>query len=192
MAVKVIFLDKDGTLIPDIPYNVDPARISLARGLFTETDLIGVEARLRELLGAYDIPLAGFYYCPHHVAGSLPDYAITCQCRKPEPGMILRAAREFDVDLSASWMIGDILNDIEAGRRAGVRTVLIDNGNETEWILTTMRQPHYRAGDLSQAAQMILDGGERGDPAMPGSERVANVGARGLDLQRMPKKEEVQ
>ncbi len=183
MAVKVIFLDKDGTLIPDIPYNVDPARITLlpgaieglrmlhaagykfivvtnqsgvARGLFTEADLVGVEARIRELLGEHGIPLAGFYYCPHHVAGALPEYAIACECRKPEPGMILKAAHEYDIDLVHSWMIGDILNDVEAGRRAGVRTVLIDNGSETEWVLTSQRQPHYRARDLQEAAEAIL------------------------------------
>ncbi len=199
--MKVIFLDKDGTLIPDIPYNVDPGRISLlpgaaeglkmlyaagykfiiitnqsgvARGLFTEADLAGVEGRLRELLGEHGIPLAGFYYCPHHVAGTLPGYAIACECRKPEPGMILRAASEYDVDLSQSWMIGDILNDVEAGRRAGVRTVLIENGNETEWIMTSQREPHYRARDLWAAADVILNGGARN------KERVAHaVGAHG-------------
>lgn len=180
---RVIFLDKDGTLIPDIPYNVDPAQISLlpgaaeglralyaagykiiiitnqsgvARGLFTEVDLIGVEARLRDLLAEEGVPLAGFYYCPHHVAGTRPEYAIACECRKPEPGLILKAAQDYDVDLSESWMIGDILNDVQAGRRAGCRTILVDNGNETEWQITPQRIPHHTVQDLREAARVIL------------------------------------
>lgn len=171
MAVKAVFVDKDGTLVENLPYNVDPERISLTRnaaeaireiaavgyrvivvsnqpgaalGLFPEQDLRQVEKRLRELLPALD----GFYYCPHAPQAG-------CSCRKPAPGMLERAAREQDVELSGSWMIGDILDDIEAGRRAGCRTILLDNGNETEWRLGEARRPHYVARDLSQAAQII-------------------------------------
>ncbi len=180
---RVIFLDKDGTLIEDVPYNVDPAYIRLlpgaieglkalhqegyklivvsnqsgvARGLFAEEDLAGVQGRLRELLAEHGIPLAGFYYCPHHVAGVLPDYAIACDCRKPEPGMLLRAAEEYDVDLENSWMIGDILNDVEAGRRAGCKTIMLSSGHETEWNLGPLREPHHYAEDLREAAEIIL------------------------------------
>ena len=172
---RAIFLDKDGTLIDDVPYNVDPERIALspgamqsvaeiasrgfrvivvsnqpgaALGYFEEKDLQEVEARLREMLPVLD----GFYYCPH-----APDAG--CDCRKPAAGMLERAAREHGVDLRASWMVGDILDDVEAGRRAGCRTVLIDNGNETEWRLAPLREPHLRARNLREAAALILKAG---------------------------------
>jgi histidinol-phosphate phosphatase family protein len=168
---KAVFLDKDGTLVVNVPYNVDPERTVLtpgaaaavarlsaagyriivvsnqpgaALGFFSEKALHGVEAKLRELLPG----LHGFYYCPH-----LP--AERCACRKPQPGLIERAAREHEVDLAASWMIGDILDDIQAGRRAGCCTILLDVGNETEWVLSEERSPHHVAADLRQAAALI-------------------------------------
>ena len=193
--MRAIFLDKDGTLVEDLPYNVDPKLLRLApgaldglrllraagyglfvisnqsgvaRGLFPESALAPVEARLRELLGRAGVALAGFYYCPHHPRGRVAGYALVCRCRKPAPGLVRRAAREHAVELGASWFIGDILDDVEAGRRAGCRTVLIDNGNETEWRLTALRQPDHTAPNLLSAAQFILDrSGVRGDP-LPG------------------------
>jgi D-glycero-D-manno-heptose 1,7-bisphosphate phosphatase len=181
MAQPAVFLDKDGTLIKDVPYNIDPAQIELvdgsthslkrlraagyrlvvvtnqsgvARGLFPETAMQGVRAQIETLLG---LQLDGFYYCPHHPRGTLPAYAIECECRKPNPGMLLTAARDLDLDLAASWMVGDILNDVEAGHRAGCRAILIDNGNETEWIPGPHRQPDYTVGGLSEAADRILE-----------------------------------
>ena len=71
------------------------------------------------------------------------------------PGMLHRAAREHGIDLERSWMIGDILHDIEAGRRARCNTLLIDNGNETEWHMTPQRTPHLKAADLYEAALLI-------------------------------------
>jgi histidinol-phosphate phosphatase family protein len=183
MTNRAVFLDKDGTLIEDVPYNVDPTLIRLApgagdglrqlhmagyrlivisnqsgvaRGHFPEAALGDVERRLRELLADAGVPLAGFYYCPHHPAGVVPEYAFDCGCRKPAPGLIQRACRDHGLDVAASWFVGDILDDMEAGRRAGCRTVLIDNGNETEWVLTPAREPHHKAGDLAEAAALIL------------------------------------
>lgn len=179
--VPAVFLDKDGTLIPDIPYNVEPSKITLsdfaqgalgklcdrgfklivisnqsgvARGYFPESALIGVERRLQALLSP--IRLDGFYYCPHHPHGQLSDYRVECDCRKPKAGMLLKAAREHEIDLARSWMIGDILNDVEAGRTAGCRSILIENGNETEWILNAAREPHFRVADLAGSAEIIL------------------------------------
>ena len=102
--------------------------------------------------------LDGFYYCPHHPDGIVPRYAVACDCRKPEPGLIHPAAREHDLALGESWFIGDILDDVEAGRRAGCRTVLIDNGNETEWKRSPLRRPDLVARDLAEAAQFIAPG----------------------------------
>lgn len=185
MSDRAVFLDKDGTLIENVPYNVDPDKIRLlpgteaglkslheagyklvvvsnqsgvARGYFTEAQLERVERRLRALLSRAGIPLLAFYYCPHHPEGAVTRYAVVCYCRKPAPGLFLQAARDHDLCLSESWAIGDILDDIEAGRRAGCRTMLIDNGNETEWTLSPLRSPHYTVKDLEQAAQVILSG----------------------------------
>jgi histidinol-phosphate phosphatase family protein len=178
-----VFFDKDGTLVDDVPYNVDPDRIRLAggadtalpaiagagykicvvsnqsgvaRGRFPESALAGVEARVRTLLAALGVPLAGFYYCPHHPEGSEAAYAVGCDCRKPAAGLIARAAADQSIDCARSWLVGDILNDVEAGRRAGCRTVLLDSGNETEWQRSPEREPHYVAGSLHEAATMIL------------------------------------
>lgn len=170
-----IFLDKDGTLIDDVPDNVDPEHIRLthraleglrlladydyqlivvtnqsgiARGLFSEEDLRGVANHLDRLLAEVDLHLAGFYYCPHLLADG-------CTCHKPEPGLILRAAEEHNLELTRSWFLGDILNDIEAGRRAGCRTVLINTGNETEWRITPDRIPEYLVSNLAEAAWLV-------------------------------------
>ena len=186
MAVNAaVFLDKDGTLVENVPYNADPAKIRLAagagqalrvmqaagyrifvvsnqsgvaRGYFPETALAGVLKRLRELLDAQGVDLAGFYYCPHHPQGAVTTYATGCTCRKPEPGLILRAATEHEVDLEKSWLVGDILDDVEAGRRAGCRTILIDNGNETEWRNGADRTPDFKVADLPAAARVITEG----------------------------------
>ncbi|SFN79484.1 D,D-heptose 1,7-bisphosphate phosphatase [Nitrosospira briensis] len=172
---RAVFIDKDGTLIHDVPYNVDPKNVRLtmgagralwrmknagyqlivisnqsgvARGLFEEKHLLPVNRRIQTLLAPYGVKIDAFYYCPHG-----PDD--DCECRKPMPGMILRAARDHGFDPQISWMIGDILNDVEAGNRAGCRTIHIDNGNETEWIRSAYRQPLYTVRDLTEAADII-------------------------------------
>src|SRR5439155_10333247 len=110
-------------------------------------------------LAELGIPLTGFYYCPHYPTGVVEAYAIACSCRKPEAGLLFQAARKHGLDLARCWFIGDILNDVEAGRRAGCRTILLDNGHETEWVLTPARTPHERAAYLAEAARIIT--GER-------------------------------
>jgi D,D-heptose 1,7-bisphosphate phosphatase len=179
---KAVFLDKDGTVIDNLPFKADPGRMTLARGAaaglqrfnrlgylllvvsnqpgvafgrFGPAALAVVERRLRQLLWGEGLPLAGFYYCPHHPHGSVPEYARLCTCRKPWPGMLLRAATEHGIDLRASWMAGDILDDVEAGRRAGCRTVLIDNGGETVWRRSRLRWPDVTAPDLDAAARLV-------------------------------------
>lgn len=183
LSHKAVFLDKDGTLIENVPYNVDPTQIQwcegaiaslqqlhqagyklfvitnqsgVARGYFAETELAIVEHHLTQELAQFSIPLAGFYYCPHHPDGTIAPYNIDCVCRKPEPGLLLRAAADHQIDLNASWFIGDILHDVAAGRAAGCRTILIDNGNETEWELSLQRLPHHLVANLTAAARVIL------------------------------------
>lgn len=178
-----VFIDKDGTLIDNVPYNVDPGLIRLsrragealallkrhgfllfvvsnqsgvARGYFSESAVKGVKMRLAELLTEYGVALDDFYYCPHHPQGSVEEYACPCDCRKPMPGMLLAAARGHGVDLQRSWMVGDILDDVEAGHRAGCRSILIDNGNETEWETSPLRRPDHKVADMREAADIII------------------------------------
>jgi D-glycero-D-manno-heptose 1,7-bisphosphate phosphatase len=183
MSRKAVFLDKDGTLIENVPYNVDRTRIRLAAnaidallllsglgyelivvsnqpgvalGLFPPGALNAVEEHLNDLFLARGFRLTDCYWCPHHPEGVVPDYSLTCTCRKPMPGMLQVAAREHDIDLSASWLIGDILNDVEAGNRAGCRSILLDMGSETEWLRGPHRTPEYVANDLLDAASYIM------------------------------------
>ena len=114
-----------------------------------------VADRLADLLFRENLSLDGFYYCPHHPLGTVGSYATVCTCRKPSPGMLIKAAHDHDINLRESWMIGDILHDVEAGNRAGCRTLLIDNGNETEWRLGPRRGPTRMAPDLYAAAVLI-------------------------------------
>jgi histidinol-phosphate phosphatase family protein len=170
-----VFIDKDGTLIQDVPYNIDPGNVCLmagagqalchiknagykvivisnqsgvAKGLFEERELLSVNEQIQALLAPYGVKVDTFYYCPHG-----PDDG--CDCRKPMPGMILRAAKDHVIDLRRSWMIGDILHDVEAGNRAGCYTIHLDNGGETEWVKGDYRQPLYSVKDLAAAADII-------------------------------------
>ena len=191
MAVrKAIFLDKDGTLIPDVPYNVDPDKISLspntvdgllalqqqgfmlliisnqsgiARGFFDHDALVIVEQKIQSLLQKYGLSLAGFYYCPHHPESVIARYRLDCTCRKPKPGLILEAGLDHQIDLSQSWLIGDILHDIEAGHRAGCKAILINNGNETDWEMNSQRIPDAMVQNIDEAAMYILNHIKRTD-----------------------------
>lgn len=178
-----IFLDKDGTLLADIPYNVNPQRMhfapgafqglvrlatlgwplivisnqpGVALGKFSQQDLLAVQEQLKTMFYEAGATLAGFYYCPHHPKGVRPAYSSHCECRKPSPGLLHLAAARHDIDLNRSWFIGDILDDIEAGRRAGCRTLLLNNGNETEWVTNEWRVPDSMEADLDSASRWII------------------------------------
>jgi D,D-heptose 1,7-bisphosphate phosphatase len=205
MAMKqrrAVFLDKDGTLVANVPYNVNPARVALtcgagpaierlanagfllivvsnqsgvALGKFTERDLYGVEDRIQELLQPSDVAIDAFYYCPHLPNAPVERYAKRCACRKPHAGMLLRAAQEWNVDLERSWVVGDILDDVEAGRRAGCRTMLIVNGNETEWRPSPARVPHAYATNLMHATRLILAADARARSEQPSAREILNA-----------------
>jgi histidinol-phosphate phosphatase family protein len=183
MTIPVVFLDNDGTLVENVPMNVDPRYITLTRGarealrrlhlagfriavvsnqpgvaqgLFDERALERVAVRVQDLLGAAGIPLGGFFYCPHHPQGRIAAFARPCECRKPAPGLVQHAAARLGADLARSWMVGDILDDVEAGRRAGCRTMLFDSGGETEWVVTADRRPDHVATSFAEVADRIL------------------------------------
>jgi D-glycero-D-manno-heptose 1,7-bisphosphate phosphatase len=180
---KVVFIDKDGTLIKDIPYNVNPQLISiqdgaalalrewkafgyliivvsnqsgLARGYFTKRQLLMAVDKLKSLLMDEGATIDDFFFCPHHPDGVVQVYATECDCRKPSAGLLIEAAKKWGIDLRQSWMVGDILNDVEAGHRAGCKTILIDNGNETEWRLDSQRTPTFIVRSITEAAERIL------------------------------------
>lgn len=186
-----VFIDKDGTLVHDVPYNTDPSRVRLradagpalarlqehgyrlvlvtnqpgvALGLFPPDALDGVWKKIAAELSRYGVVLDAIVHCPHHPEGTEARYRRTCECRKPAPGLLLQAARTHDLDLRRSWMIGDILDDIEAGRRAGCRTVLLAVGSETEWRHGLLREPDIVATSLTEAVEGILTWPERAEP----------------------------
>lgn len=132
----------------------------IARGEVTPEGLERIHDKLETLLGQEGAYLDAIYYCPHHpdrgYAGERPEYKVECGCRKPRPGMLLRAAADYNIDLAESWMVGDGRSDMEAGTAAGCRTVLLDGDT-----------------DLPRAVDAILGGGtpaERTRPAQAGKD----------------------
>ncbi len=179
---RAVFIDKDGTLVENVPYNIDPRKIrftqgaiaalrglraggyrvvlvtnqsGVGRGLFTERELVRYLRSLEELLGMAGITLDAIEYCPHEIGSNHTSYRRACSCRKPNPGMLLRAARRLNLDLESSWMIGDTPADVEAGRRAGCRTVLV--GDDRIHTMAEQRRPDFFADTLEYAVTTVLE-----------------------------------
>lgn len=179
---RAVFLDRDGTLIRNQHYGCNPEAIEfldgvldglkllkddgyllvvvtnqsgIARGFFSEADLAEMHRRVGDLAAAHGVAIDAFYYCPHHPEGVIPAYSRICDCRKPRPGMLLRACADLDILPSASWLIGDILDDVEAGNRAGCRSVLIDVGTEAQPQIPE-RTPSYVAASFADAVGYVL------------------------------------
>lgn len=162
MKKRAVFLDRDGTLIVDRNYLSTPDGVVLidgaaeavrclsesgfwivmvtnqsgvARGMFPEDAVHIVNQRVQELLDRENAHLDAIYYCPHHPHGTIPQYARVCDCRKPSPGMGYRAAREHQIDLAQSYMVGDKRDDIVFGQNCGMRNAFLvstGHGNETK------------------------------------------------------------
>lgn len=158
MRHRAVFLDRDGTLVEPRHYPSRPEDLVLyrriapglrrlraagfklvvvtnqagiARGYFGPRALYEMHRSLAQRFSRLGVLIDRFYFCPHHPDGVIPGLSVSCTCRKPQPGMLLRAASELHIDLDRSWMIGDILADIEAGNRAHCRTALVDLGTES-------------------------------------------------------------
>jgi D-glycero-D-manno-heptose 1,7-bisphosphate phosphatase len=184
---RAVFLDKDGTLVANVPYNVRPERVALlpgvleglralqdagyrllvvsnqpgvALGYFRKSALARIEACIDRLVAAAGVVITDYAWCPHHPGGARALYATECACRKPAPGLLVAAAATHGLDLAGSWMIGDILDDVEAGSRAGCRTVLVDRGGETEWRRGPGREPDAIVHGFEQAAAFVLREGK--------------------------------
>ena len=133
----------------------------VARGAVTPAGLAAIHARLERLLGRRGAYLDAIYACPHHpdrgFAGESPELKIACECRKPATGSIDAACRDLQIDRSTSWLVGDTTTDIEAGRRAGARTMLVHTGYAGQDGKYPLR-PDYVATDLASAVAWILEG----------------------------------
>jgi len=182
-----VFLDKDGTINEDVGYLADPNEFKLlpgvtegikllnqagfkvivvsnqsgiARGLFSEEMVRKIDKKMQDELLSRGALLDAIYFCPHHPDIGEPPYRQDCYCRKPKPGLLLRAAKIHRINLAHSYMVGDKLSDVEAGRRAGCRTILLLK-NETQNSLGKAKKlvwktkPDYIVSNLYIAAQLI-------------------------------------
>ena len=180
MTSTAVFLDRDGTVIEDPGYLNHPDQVKLlagageairelqqlgfktvvvsnqsgvARGLVTEELLEQIHERLRSKLASLGASLDGIYYCPYHPEGVIPKYRRDSDWRKPKPGMLLAAAQEMDLDLKSSWMIGNSQSDIDAGRNAGCRTILLNTTRAAP--PKGEGRPDHIAVNIKEAVNMI-------------------------------------
>ncbi|MCK5225362.1 MAG: HAD family hydrolase [Planctomycetes bacterium] len=182
MSDKAIFLDRDDTLIADPGYINHPDQVKLldgvaeslaefsqmgyklivvsnqsgvARAILTEETLSEIHSRLKQLLLEKNVKLDKIYYCPYHPDGVIDKYRKESDLRKPNPGMLLEAADEMDVKLSESWMIGNSSRDIQAGSRAGCKTILINQRLNQRQTKPEKIKPDYKAVNMKEAVNII-------------------------------------
>ncbi len=109
----------------------------IARGEVSYEGLEEIHNKMETLLGGEGAYLDGIYFCPHHpdrgFEGEIVEFKIECECRKPKPGMLLKARKDFNIDFSKSWMVGDGENDIGVGKNVGCKTALINNGEDRQF-----------------------------------------------------------
>jgi D-glycero-D-manno-heptose 1,7-bisphosphate phosphatase len=180
---RAVFLDRDGTLIEETgyldrldrmsfyPFTVDAVRLlnrsglvvivvtnqsGVARGMFDEALVDAAHRRLSDALALGGARVDGFYYCPHHPQGTVDAYRRICDCRKPEPGLLMQAARDHDVDLRASFVVGDRAHDLEAGAAVGARCALVRTGYGTAQEEKARGSATVVTDNLMEAVSWIL------------------------------------
>ena len=180
---KAVFLDRDGTINEEKDYLFRPeefafipgapeaiARLKnagflvivvtnqsgVARGYFGVDDVRRLHDHLQRLLAEAGTAIDGFYLCPHHPEHGVGEYKTECDCRKGRPGMLLQAAAEHNIDLRRSFMVGDKLADVEAGRAAGCRPILVLTGYGQSEVEKLPAGEVPVVADLSAAADCIL------------------------------------
>ena len=158
---RAVFFDRDGTLNIDIHYLHDPKDFTwtpdakeairyanehgylaivitnqsgVARGYYPESDILRVHDWMNQELQPIGAHLDAIYYCPHHPDGTVPAYAKKCDCRKPAPGLVLRAIADFDIDPEASLFLGDSDKDVACAENAGVRGIKYEGGSLLELL----------------------------------------------------------
>ena len=183
MKFAAVFLDRDGTINEDPGYLGEPDKVKLlpgvakalsylknelhfrlvvisnqsgiARGLITKDKVDKVNKRINDILLNDNVSIDAFYYCPSHPDFNAPE---ECACRKPSPKLVFDAAKEMEIDLSLSYFIGDTVADIECGKNAGLKTILVKTGNGEESISILQKQknfPSFVAENLSDASNFI-------------------------------------
>lgn len=181
VKTKAVFIDRDGVineernyvhrisdfvllpgviegliLLRDAGYRliVVTNQAGIARGYYDKADMDLLHDYLREQLALHGLVLDAIFFCPHHPEGRIKALAIECDCRKPSPGMLLEAAKYFDINLSTSVMIGDKLSDVQAGKRAGVGcTVIVKSGHDMD--CSAYIEADVIAADLHAAALVL-------------------------------------
>jgi D-glycero-D-manno-heptose 1,7-bisphosphate phosphatase len=186
MKKRAIFLDRDGTLNEDVGYPDNPGQIKIfpssfealgkinasgflaviitnqsgiGRGYLTEADLEEIHQEMKADFAERGVHVDGIYFCPHCELSSNPRYRKDCDCRKPKPGLALRAAKELGIDLATSYFIGDKVEDVLFGLNIGARSVLVLTGfgAESEKKLKKMNiRPAHTSLDLLAAVDWIL------------------------------------
>lgn len=179
---RAAFIDRDGVINAELDYvhriedfhilpgvaeglrllrghGFEPAVVTnqagIGRGLYTEADYDVLTAHMKARLAADGAALAAVYHCPHHPTAGIGPYRIDCDCRKPRPGMLLQAARDLNLDLSQSVLVGDKQSDLEAGRAAGVAScVLVESGHAPSAKARAMAD--HVCADLLAAARWIV------------------------------------
>ena len=178
-----IFLDRDGTInvdtgyvykvedlkfednalkglkllqIPEYLLIIVTSQSGIGRGMYTEQDYHKFMKAMYERFRTEGISIDGEYFCPHHPKEGIGRYKVDCECRKPNTGMLEQAAKDFDIDLSKSFVIGDKTEDIEMGRRAGCKTILVRTGKGGKDKNFDVN-PDYTANDFLEAAKHIMD-----------------------------------
>lgn len=181
---RAVFLDRDGTINVEKGYMADPAQVELlpgaaaaisrlaaaglavvvvsnqsgiARGRFNEEQMWAVQAEVERQLARAGAALDGFYYCPHHPEGAVERFRQACACRKPATGLIQRAARELELRLEGSFMVGDKRIDVACGRNAGLTSILVRSGHPFGPPASPAEEPELVAPDLAAAARWILE-----------------------------------
>jgi len=184
LVKQAVFLDRDGVVTREpphyahrlsqlelIPKSAEAIRLlnengflvvmvsnqaGIAHGYYKGEDTERFNQAMCGKLAEEGAHIDAIYYCPHHPEAKIDVYRIECECRKPKPGMLKKAAKELEIDLKQSFMIGDKSIDIEAGRRAGCRTILVKTGYGSEEVRRNDVECSYIADDLYHAVKHIL------------------------------------
>ena len=188
--IKAAFLDRDGTIIVEKGYLSDSAQIELipgsaaairrlnkagylvfglsnqsgvARGFFTVQAVLSVNRRVMEMVSKEGAKIEEIYFCPHHPQGTVAEYAVTCECRKPATGMVEKVKGKYTIEPAKTLVIGDKCVDVELGRAIGARSALVKTGfgiSEMEKIRSDgLIEPDVYAKDLSEAVELLIGGG---------------------------------